>query len=96
MNAHKLVEELMAEYNIDLDDIRWYLSSRITNKILSMDNLPDDLTKYIWSGELDSETFNMEENFISELEDLLERKLVDESVVREHFAEASALKCARF
>ncbi len=96
MNVHKLVKSLMEEYNIDLDDIRWYLSDSIARRIISMEKLPEELTRYIWSGKLDSDIFNMEERYIMELEDLLERNLIDESAIREYFAEISALKCARF
>ncbi len=96
MNAHSLIKTLMEEYSIELDDIRWYLSDTIARKILSMETLPEELTRYIWSGKLDADIFNMEERYIKELEDLLERNLIDETAIREYFAETSALKCSRF
>lgn len=96
MKGRKLVEELMKEYNLSIDDIRWYLSSMLMEKILSLKSSPEELTKYIWSGQLDTDLYNMEETYLNEIEDSFASNRLDESSIREQFAEASALKCTRF
>lgn len=96
MKGRKLVEELMKEYNLSIDDIRWYLSSMLMEKILSLKSSQEELTKYIWSGQLDTDLYNMEETYLNEIEDSFASNRLDESSIREQFAEASALKCTRF
>ncbi len=96
MKGRNLVKELMKEYNLSIDDIRWYLSSMMMEKILSLKAAPEELTKYIWSGQLDTDLYNMEETYLNEIEDSFESSRADESSIREQFAEASARKCTRF
>ena len=93
MNSFTL--ELLKEYNLEIDDIRWMLSSRFTQRIFARKEEPNDLTHMIWSGKLEGELYNMEENFLSEIESQLERNLIDEPWIRDQFAEASELKCRR-
>jgi len=96
MKGHNLIKELMKEYNLSIDDIRWYLSSIMMEKILSFKSAPEELTKYIWSGQLDTDLYNMEETYLNEIENSFESNRLDESSIREQFAEASARKCTRF
>ncbi len=96
MKGHDLIDELMKEYNLEIDDIRWYLSFLTAEKILSLTESPDEITRYIWSGELDKELYNMEERYLEELESLFNSNLIDEAAIREQFAEASVRKCSRF
>jgi hypothetical protein len=92
---NKLLKELMKEYSLELADIRWLISYRLTTSILSDSATPEEIAKRIWSGKLESELYNMEEKFLEDIMLELERGLIDEAWIREQFAEASELKCRR-
>ena len=89
------VIELQKEYDLSLDDIRWYLSSLLTESLLSQRESPEEITRRIWSGSLESELYDMEERFLRQLGDELDRGLIDEQHVREHFDRARILKMRR-
>jgi hypothetical protein len=89
------VARLQEEYDLSLDDIRWYLSWQITESILSQRETPEDIARRIWSGSLESELYDMEERFLRELQDELDRDLIDEQAVRDHFDRARILKMRR-
>jgi len=93
---NKLIANLLKEYSLGIDDIRWLISYRITNQLLNNKEKPIEITKLIWSGKLESDLYNMEEKFMEDLESQLERGLIDEAWIRELFAETSELKCRRF
>lgn len=95
IKMNKLLKELMKEYGLEIADIRWLVSSRITVSILSNSDSSEKITKMIWSGKLESELYNMEEKFLEGLMSQLERGLIDEAWIREQLAEASELKCRR-
>ncbi|MCD6397313.1 MAG: hypothetical protein J7L71_07210 [Spirochaetaceae bacterium] len=92
---NKLIANLLKEYSLNIDDIRWLISSRITEQILSDKDSPIEITKKIWSGKLEAELYNMEEKYMEDLEFQLDRGLIDEAWIRELFAETSELKCRR-
>ena len=92
---NKLIENLLKEYSLGIDDIRWLISSRITEQLLSDKEKPIEITKRIWSGKLESNLYNMEENFMENIISQLERGIIEETWIREQFAEASELKCRR-
>ena len=96
MNGHKLISDLMKEYNVEIDDIRWYLASLLKEKLVLMGRENTELEKYIWSGKLDSDLYNMEEKFLDELKQAYDSGTTDEAYIREKFAEISASKCSRF
>jgi hypothetical protein len=83
------------EYDLSLDDIRWYLSSSITDSLLSQRDRPEEIVRRVWSGSLEGELYDMEERFLRSLQDELDRGLIDESTVREHFERARILKMRR-
>ena len=85
----------MKEYSLELADIRWLISSRLTTSILSDSDTPAEIAKRIWSGKLESELYNMEEKFLEDIMLQLKRGLIDETWIREQFAEASELKCRK-
>ena len=91
MNLQKIIEE----FNLEIDDIRWYLSQLLCQKFLSYKDDERELTRYIWSGELASALHEMEERFISDLQDQLNRSLIDEAMVREIIREIEASKRKR-
>ena len=92
---NKLLKDLMKEYSLEITDIRWLVSFRMTDSILSSSDNQEELTKMIWSGKLESGLYNMEEKFLEDTTSQLERGLIDEAWIREQFAEASELKCRR-
>ncbi len=92
---NKLLQKLMKEYRLEMADIRWLLSNRITISILSDSDNSKEITSRIWSGKLESELYNMEEKFLEDIVFQMERGLIDETWVREQFAEASELKCRK-
>ena len=66
-----------------------------TNELLSYDDNREELVKLIWSGRLAEKIHNMEETYIEEIQDQLDRDLMDETDVREILADAYALKNKR-
>ena len=82
------ISELIKKYDIETDDIRWYLSVQFVERLFVKfhpDNYGDfdALVRYIWTGEMTDELYNMEEEFIHTLQSRLDRKLIDVSGVRE-------------
>lgn len=82
------VKELMMEYNLEIDDIRWHLSILEAEKLLNFPEDRKELIRYIWSGELETVLYNMEENYINTLQDQMDRNITDESDIRDIFKEA--------
>ncbi|MDA3938644.1 MAG: hypothetical protein PF693_04960 [Spirochaetia bacterium] len=93
---NKLIKELMIEYSLTIDDIRWFVSYQKTTGILSERENPNGIIKYIWSGKLEADLYNMEERYLEDMASQQDRSLVDESWIREQFAEASEIKCRRY
>jgi len=82
------VKELMKEYNLEIDDIRWFLSNREAERLLSFPQDRKELIRYIWSGELENNLYNMEEKYIENLQEQMDRNITDESDVRDFLKEA--------
>ncbi len=89
------VKELLDEYELEIDDVRWYLATYMSRRLLSYQHEPDELARYIWSGEMEGDFYNMEEKLIDDLQDQLERDLTDESRLRELMAEMNYLRKKR-
>ncbi len=89
------VRTIMEEYSLEIDDIRWYLSSETTEQILTYKDKPNELTRFIWSGQLVDQLYNMEDRFLKDLQDRLDRGLTDEQRAREIFADALSAKRKR-
>lgn len=89
------IQRIQNEFDLSLDDIRWYLAKRLTESLLSQRDSPEEITRRIWSGSLESELYDMEERFLRDLQDELDRELIDEQTVREHFEQARLLKMRR-
>lgn len=89
------VDELRAEFDLAIDDIRWYLSHDLMNRLLERKDEPQGVVDWIWSGRLEAELYQMEERFLNRLQDEMERNLIDERQVREHFDRARILKLQR-
>ena len=85
----------MKEYNLEIDDIRWYLSIIEAEKLLDFPQDRKELIRYIWSGELADNLYNMEENYLNALQDQMDRNITDESNIRDFFKEAEILSRKR-
>lgn len=90
------IQDLLIEYSIETDDIRWFLSSKKSYELLQFINNKKELTEYINSGKLEEELYNMEEHYIAELQDLADREKLDEVNIREEFNKIMMLKRERY
>lgn len=90
------VKALLEEYDLELTDVRWYLSAQLADRLLGYKDHRDDLIRYIWSGELESELYNMEERFIADLQDEIDRNLRDEAHLRALMTEIETYKTKRY
>jgi hypothetical protein len=85
----------MKEYDLDIDDMRWYKSCLTAQELLSHQENVDELIQLIWSGKLSDQLHDMEEKYIEDLQDQLDRDILDEAGIRETLAEAYAQKNKR-
>lgn len=85
----------MDEYALEIDDIRWYKSWLTARDLISYDEDTEELVQMIWSGNLAEKLHDMEEKFVAEIQDQLDRDLMDETDAREILADAYALKNKR-
>lgn len=95
-NTDMTINSLLDEFELTLNDVRWYLAHRITFSILELKSNESELVKLIESGELEDKLYNMEERYLEELQDLLDRDKIDEVNIRESFNEMLILKRKRF
>jgi hypothetical protein len=89
------IRKLMEEYDLSIDDVRWYLSCEIADSLLLFKDTPNELSRLVWSGELEGRIYDMEERFLASLQDELDRGLIDEPSVRSHFESARIRKLRR-
>ncbi|HAK44634.1 MAG TPA: hypothetical protein DCO79_01760 [Spirochaeta sp.] len=85
----------MTEYDLDIDDVRWYKSWMTSQELLSYAENQDELVQIIWSGNLASRLYNMEEEYLGELQSQIDRGITDETGIREILSDAYALKNKR-
>jgi hypothetical protein len=90
-----MTQQLMEEYGFEIDDVRWYLSSVFAERLLSYKDDHIDLARFIWSGSLEKELYNMEESYLADLEDQFQRGLLDDVQLRAEFAEIEAARKKR-
>ena len=89
------VRKLMDEYDLSIDDIRWYLSCETAESLLLLKDSPEELTRLVWSGELEGRLYDLEERFLASLQDEVDRGLIDEASVRSHLESARIRKIRR-
>ena len=89
------LKSLLNEYNLTLDDVRWYLSRQLTDSILTNRDDPEAIAHRIWSGALEAELYNMEETYINRLQDESDRGIRDEQAIRDELEQARILKIQR-
>jgi hypothetical protein len=89
------VEAIMEEYDLTIDDLRYYLSFELAESLLTYREDPHGLARLIWSGKLESELYNMADRYIEEKKEELSRDLIDEARLRETFREALRVRKER-
>jgi len=90
------IQDLLREYELEIDDVRWYLSAGIAERLLALRELRHDLIRYIWSGSLADDLYDLEESFLASLEEKRESGLVDEVSVREIMKEIVRSRTQRY
>jgi len=91
-----MIRQLMIEYNLEINDIRWYLSVQYAGRLIGYKEDISVLAQLICSKKLEAELYDMEENYVKTLEQDLKRKIIDESKVREIFSAIVLAKKKRF
>jgi len=89
------IKELLDEYNIELDDVRWYLSRQHALRLLEYKDRHTDLCRLICSGRLEADLYRMEERFLAELQEKIDTRQTDESELRKVLAEIDSIKSKR-
>ena len=77
-----VVTHIVDEYDIGIDDVRWYLSVREAERILTYKDSSTDLAVLIQSGRLEADWYRMEEHFLEELQNKLDKGRIDEPEIR--------------
>jgi predicted transcriptional regulator len=90
------IRELMQEYDLEIDDLRWHLSTLQAERLLSYREKKRELIRLIWSGSLEGELYDMEERFLAELQNRLDKGSRDEIQVREILKEVVASREMRY
>jgi len=85
----------MKEFGFQIDDVRWHLCSEIAQRFLALRDHPDELTRLIWSGKVETELYDMEERYLRSLQEDLDRALTDEAHLRQLFQEVRRSKLRR-
>ena len=81
------IKDLIKEFDLELTDLRWFLSIETANRLINYADRPLELAEMIWRGILDSDLYDMEERFIRDTQDLLDRGLLDEARIREQLSQ---------
>jgi hypothetical protein len=89
------VSTLLDEYDLSLDDVRWYLSVQEAERYLRYKEYPEQLAQEIWSGRLEAALYNMEERFVADVNERLARGLTSEHRIREQLGEIRAARRRR-
>ena len=89
------MQQLLEEYDLNLDDVRWYLALSQADRLISYKERPRDLALEIWAGRLEAQLYNMEERFLADRDERLANKLTSEHRIREELGEIRIAKRRR-
>lgn len=90
------IRDLLQEYDLEIDDVRWYLAAMEAELLLSYRENKRELIRLIWSGSLEGDLYDMEERFLAELQSRLEQGSRDEIQVRAILKEIIASREKRY
>ena len=76
------ISEMMQEYDLEIDDVRWYLACLQADRLLGYRDNKRELIRLIWSGALEEALYDMEERFLAVLQSQLDGGTRDEVQVR--------------
>ena len=77
------MQDLVQEYGLEIDDVRWYLSVQHARRLLEYTQRVKELAEHIWRGELETQLYDMEEEYLRQLQSELDRAVRDEHSIRE-------------
>jgi hypothetical protein len=89
------IKLFLKEFDIELDDVRWYLARETALRLLEYRENMGDLCQLIWSGRLEADLYSMEERYLEELQERLDTRRADESEIRKIIGEINASKSER-
>ena len=89
------MQALLDEYNLDIDDVRWYCSLQKARSLLEFHGKAHELADEIWSGRLADALYEMEERFLADLSARMESGQGDEAQVRSVLLEVKAAQRRR-
>lgn len=90
------IAELLEELDLSLDDVRWFLAVRETERLLALKDTPLEITRLLWSGALERDLYDMEERFLAEQGEALARGRRDQTAVRQLLAEVVRARAGRY
>jgi hypothetical protein len=90
------IGEMMKEYDLEIDDVRWYLACLQADRLLGYRDKKRELIRLIWPGELEGARYDMEERFLGELQGRLDRGTRDEIQVRSVLREVVSCREKRY
>jgi hypothetical protein len=90
------ISELMNEFDLGIDDVRWHLASEQAERLLQYRERPYELTRLVWSGALEAELYDMEERFLRSLQEELDRHFRDLASVRTVLRKVAASRQKRY
>jgi hypothetical protein len=76
------ISEMMQEYDLEIDDVRWYLACLQADRLLGYRDNKRELIRLIWSGALEEALYDMEEQFLAVLQSQFDGGTRDEVQVR--------------
>jgi hypothetical protein len=85
------IHELLDEYNLEPDDIRWSLCLRLTESLVQKLELegPESVSRDLWSGKIGDDLYDMEERWTRDRGDRLNRSILDEGHLRDELSQIS-------
>ena len=90
-----ILENLLEEYDLSIDDVRWHLSLSQAARLATYFERPLELARLIWSGTLESELHDMEEKLLESLREDLQADRIDEEHLRLLMEEIRASRISR-
>jgi len=90
------ITALLEELDLSIDDVRWYLAVRETARLLALKDTPREITRLLWSGQLERELYDMEERYLHDQDQALRRGRRDEAAVRIELREIAKARGERY
>ncbi len=87
--------DYLEEYDLTIDDVRWHLSLAQAERLLTYAEEPAELARLIWSGALESELHDMEEELLKRTQEDLDAGRIDEEKVHLMMEEIRASRISR-